>query len=234
MMSPRTPKPEASAGPQPPSAGREDRRASLIRAAYDLILRDGFEGLRTRGIAERAGINVATLHYYFPTKEALISGLAEYLAGQFIGIHAPPVAPHASPAITRLRQEFADAKFYRTERPDLLTVFQELTLRARRDAVIARIIAPLGTGWRGGLTRMMAQGRQEGVFRADIDASTAVEFLMAVISGLITPAIEPAAIDRIGLEFEQWLTAASGGKPADQPSPHRDSQTRGQSTRHRG
>lgn len=81
---------------------------------------------------------------------------------------------------------------------------------------------------------MMAQGREEGVFRADIDASTAVEFLMAVISGLINPAIEPAAIDRIGLEFEQWLTAVSDRKPVDQPSPHRGGQTRGQSTQRRG
>jgi len=221
----RVSKAETSIGSGPAGPGREDRRASLIRAAYDLIVRDGFEGLRTRGIAERAGINVATLHYYFPTKEALIGGLAEYLAAQFISIHAPPVAPHASTALTRLRQEFADAKFYRTDRPDLLTVFQELTLRARRDAAIARIIEPLGTGWRGGITRMIARGREEGVFRADIDASTAAELLMAIISGLINPAIEPHAIDRIALEFEHWLTTASDREPAKRPSPYPDSQT---------
>ena len=37
----------------------------------------GVEGLRTRDIAERVGINFATLHYHVPSKEALIEFLAD-------------------------------------------------------------------------------------------------------------------------------------------------------------
>jgi len=68
-----------------------DRRQNLVRAAFDCIAAGGFEGLRTRSVAKRAGVNIATLHYYFPTKEALIAGVAEYLASQFIALHAMPV-----------------------------------------------------------------------------------------------------------------------------------------------
>jgi AcrR family transcriptional regulator len=72
--------------------GGDERRESLVRAAFTCLAAYGFEGLRTRSAADRAGVNIATLHYYFPTKEALIGGVADYLASQFITLHAPPVA----------------------------------------------------------------------------------------------------------------------------------------------
>src|SRR6516162_5881165 len=95
----------------------DDRRDSLVRAAFACLAADGFEGLRTRSVADRAGVNIATLHYYFPTKEALIKGLAEYLASLFVSVHASPVASTGCAALDRLHQEFADARFYRLERP---------------------------------------------------------------------------------------------------------------------
>src|ERR671930_1437805 len=54
---------------------KADRREALVVAAYQRIAADGFEGLRTRDVAADAGVNIATLHYYFPTKEALIRGV---------------------------------------------------------------------------------------------------------------------------------------------------------------
>src|SRR5436309_2317915 len=51
---------------------KADRRRALIAAAYGRIATAGFEGLRTRDVAADVGVNIATLHYYFPTKEALI------------------------------------------------------------------------------------------------------------------------------------------------------------------
>src|SRR5262249_49402586 len=51
---------------------KADRRQALAAAAYRRIADGGFEGLRTRDVAADVGVNIATLHYYFPTKEALI------------------------------------------------------------------------------------------------------------------------------------------------------------------
>src|SRR2546421_11887604 len=61
-----------------------ERRRSLVLAAYDLIAEEGFEGLRTRDVAMRAGVNIATLHYYFASKEDLIDGGVDYLLDLFI------------------------------------------------------------------------------------------------------------------------------------------------------
>ena len=64
-------------------SGRQKRRQELVRAAFQLIAKNGFEGLRTRDVADLVGVNIATLHYYFPTKESLIRGVLEHAMGRF-------------------------------------------------------------------------------------------------------------------------------------------------------
>ena len=60
-----------------------DRRQALVAAAYRQIADVGFEGLRTREVAAAVGINVATLHYYFPSKEILIRDVLKHAMERF-------------------------------------------------------------------------------------------------------------------------------------------------------
>ncbi|MGE5224939.1 MAG: TetR/AcrR family transcriptional regulator [Omnitrophica WOR_2 bacterium] len=46
--------------------------AKIIQAAIDCIEEYGIQGVTTRGIAARAGVNSAAINYYFRSKEALI------------------------------------------------------------------------------------------------------------------------------------------------------------------
>jgi len=59
-----------------PSVKSNERRRAIVRAAYQTLAEKGFEGLRMREIAKRAGIDHSTLHYYFSGKEALIDGVS--------------------------------------------------------------------------------------------------------------------------------------------------------------
>src|SRR5882724_3741618 len=73
---------------------KEDRRQALVQAAFNLIAEHGFEGLRTREVAAEVGVNIATLHYYFPTKESLIQAVLDHAMGRF----RTTLAPHGSPS----------------------------------------------------------------------------------------------------------------------------------------
>jgi AcrR family transcriptional regulator len=190
----------------------DSRRLSLIRAAYEVIAEQGFEGLRTRTVAERVGVNIATLHYYFPTKEALIGGLAEYLSFQFENVHAPAVLPDRSAALNRLHQEFADARYYRLERPDMLTVIQELTLRAQRDPVTRSIVSPLMYQWRAGLEQMIENGIREGVFRPGLVPVVATAFVASTIWGAMNVGVGIEVMDGVFDEIERWLVLPSSEK----------------------
>ncbi|RUO95121.1 TetR/AcrR family transcriptional regulator [Corallococcus sp. AB018] len=45
---------------------------ALVQATADILVRDGYAKLTTNRIAERAGVNVASLYQFFPGKEALV------------------------------------------------------------------------------------------------------------------------------------------------------------------
>lgn len=63
------------------SKGGKETAAKLVAAAHDLLATDNFERFSMRNVAERAGVNLANLQYYFPRKEDLAQAL--YLdAGQ--------------------------------------------------------------------------------------------------------------------------------------------------------
>jgi len=47
-------------------------RDCILEAARTCLVREGYERITTRRIAEEAGVNIATLHYYFGNKEALL------------------------------------------------------------------------------------------------------------------------------------------------------------------
>src|SRR5258706_10252398 len=149
--------------------GGDERRDDLVRAAFACLAADGFEGMSARSVSDRAGANIATLRYSFPTKEALIGGVAAFIASRFITLHAPRKPSTGSPALDRLQQEFADARFYRARHPDLAAVLSELQLRGRRDAAIRKIIEPMFGHWRKGIEEWMTAGIAEGVFGRDLD-----------------------------------------------------------------
>ena len=211
----------------------DDRRDSLVRAAFACLAADGFEGLRTRSVADRAGVNIATLHYYFPTKEALIGSVADFLASRFIMLHAPPVPQTGSAALDRLHQEFADACFYRAEHPELAAVLFELQLRGRRDPLIRNIVEPLFGHWQFGMKQWIAAGVEEGVFRRDLDPDAAAAFLVAAIAGTGVLGTPREQLERIFAAVEAWLlvpakpTSATAGQAGHEVAHSRSNRTAG-------
>lgn len=55
---------------------REATRARIIRAVSDLVAHDHPAAISVPAVAERAGVGVATVYRYFPTKEALLDAAA--------------------------------------------------------------------------------------------------------------------------------------------------------------
>ena len=150
----------------------EDRRAAIARAAAELIVEKGVEGLRTRDIAERVGINIATLHYHVPTKEALIGLVAETMKNEFRVQSIVRPRAHLS-AVERLEHEFYDFEEMYTEQPEIITVMGELIERSRRDPVVKAAMAPLQNHWHRMVADIFTDGLREGSFRPGLDPEPA-------------------------------------------------------------
>jgi AcrR family transcriptional regulator len=177
-----------------------DRRRELVRIAYRQLAGKGFEGLRVREVASEAGINNATLHYYFPTKEALIQGVVEHLMEEFATPRAPWPDRHAVTPLAELRRELEDVRDRVRESPAMFIVLNELSVRALRDPALARILGYLENGWRSYLVSILQRGIRQGVFRPDLDlesTATAIMAQMRVIAyeGLVKQ--DEAQLDRL-------------------------------------
>lgn len=70
------------------SAAKKITTKEKIRlAAIDVFRRQGFDGARTRDIADTAGINIATLHYHYSSKDDLYDLVAGEAMQEFASIY---------------------------------------------------------------------------------------------------------------------------------------------------
>ncbi|MGC1870815.1 MAG: TetR/AcrR family transcriptional regulator [Acidobacteriaceae bacterium] len=185
-----------------------------MQIAFDLIASKGFEGLRFQEVAARAGINNATLYYYFPSKEALIQGVVDFLMD---GLRTPPaqVAQPAANALDELRQMFEGARSRIGEDPSFFVVITELALRAKRDPAIDRIGEQRDNFWECRIASILERGIREGIFRRDLDKDATATALMVQMKGIGHHAAmrerQPGEIDsivsEIAAQVEDWLTA---------------------------
>jgi len=198
------------AKPRPPAAQSEElgerRRRELLAAAYGLIAEKGLEGLRTRDIAARAGVNISTLHYYFGTKEALLEAVVQYLSEKFTEPLEGAAAAAADPSTLRHHFEQAGATFRKN--PELAIVLQELALRALRDAATRTAMRALFKYWNMQVEAVLDTGVRAGTLREDLDPHDAAYAVTSYIMGAMTQlGVNAKAFDFNGLsrQLEGWL-----------------------------
>jgi AcrR family transcriptional regulator len=56
---------------------QSNRKARIVEAASQLVVKRGLDDLSLTAIAQAAGISKGTLYYYYPTKESIIFDIAE-------------------------------------------------------------------------------------------------------------------------------------------------------------
>ncbi|MDK3019673.1 TetR/AcrR family transcriptional regulator [Pseudodonghicola flavimaris] len=157
------------------------RREMIAEAARRIIAEKGVEGLRTRDVAERAAINISTLHFHVKSKAALIALVAETSRDAFLALLPPDPDPAGDPR-AQLR---AEAQVYHDslrDRPDLSVCFARLALAAPDNPAVAAMIAEFTGQWADRFRQILAKGRDRGIFRADMDPLAAA----LMLSGALT------------------------------------------------
>jgi len=160
----------------------DGRRGELVLAAYRLIAKSGLEELRTRDIAAEVGINIATLHYHFGTKEELIAAVVEHMTSLYRTVR-PPLAEPATP-LEELRHLFKTQTYRRRVEPALDIVVQEMLLRARRDERVRAQLERLLATWNQHVEAILARGVRSGDFGADVDPKLAAAVVTSCCIGV--------------------------------------------------
>lgn len=182
-------------------ASQKDRRGALVRAAYHQLAEHGFEGLRTREVAAEAGVNIATLHYYFPTKEKLIEGVVEQAMERF----RTTLEPHGSPS-DQLRNHLRSVQRLVQDEPQLGIVMGELALRSARDPATARIMRETNEGWHRTVRALLRRAVREGNLQPDMDSDEAAAMIVATLRSLTLPVASGSTHTDLALrQLERWL-----------------------------
>ncbi|MGD9622558.1 MAG: TetR/AcrR family transcriptional regulator [Mycolicibacterium sp.] len=77
----------------------ERRRCALVSAAADLLCEGGFDAVRHRAVARRAGLPLASTTYYFSSLEDLVSKAVEH-----VGTRESEELQHRVAALSRRRR----------------------------------------------------------------------------------------------------------------------------------
>ena len=179
----------------------ESRKDALVAAAFQVIATRGFEGLRTREVAASVGVNIATLHYYFPRKEDLIRGVVAHAMGRFRG-----TLGGAGSAEAQLRAHFLGLRRLARDEPELFAVMAELTMRAARDASLRKIVGGTDDAWREMLGTLLRRAQEDGAVPADVDPNGMTAVIVAALKGtFMLPAVEPEIVERTIRQIESLV-----------------------------
>jgi AcrR family transcriptional regulator len=138
-------------------------REAILNAACEVIAEIGFENIRMRIVAERAGVSTAALHYHFDTRENLFAAALHYSFGS-TGADVYEAQGGSDTATDRLAR-IINASLPVT--PSLRrewAMWQELWARAGRDPESRSLAVDLYRGHTTWIEETLAQGVASGEF----------------------------------------------------------------------
>src|SRR5919197_1795588 len=174
------------------------RRHELVLAASRRIAAGGLEGLRTRDVAAEVGVNVATLHYYFPSKESLIQAVVARALERF----GTTLSAAESPA-EQLRDHLVALRGLLHDEPELFAVLCELALRTPRDPAIAAMLSQTEDPWHEHVGGLLRRAERDGDLIAGVAPEEAAVVVIAAIKGLSMPNVDARRTEPIDQTFRQ-------------------------------
>jgi len=188
-------------------ASEEERREQIMRAAYDVALREGIDGTTLRAVAAEAALSHGLVIFYFKQKDQLIAALLDRVLATTAMLHVSedvallPRVPDRLGAV--LRQELA--RLARDPR-DLRLFFEYWALGAR-DAAAQRKIGAALERYRAAF---QALAEEMPATAAANGAGVTSAALAAVAVSLITGCAVQAMSDPDHFDTAAYLAAAQG------------------------
>src|SRR5262245_27001565 len=188
---------------------QSDRRAEILAAAQRCFVRSGFHGASMQDICAEAGMSPGNLYRYFPSKEALIAGIAERDRAE-VGAHF--ARADLAQGLFNVLEGMAQHYFakYPMERVLLCT---EVMAESRRNREIARISAAFDADIRKWLDDMLRAAAARGDIPGDVDFERVITMLMIIADGLwwrraVEPEFDPAAMVPIFMDIVRHMLRA--------------------------
>jgi AcrR family transcriptional regulator len=157
-----------------------DRRGEILQAAKRCFSRSGFHSTSMQEICAEAQMSPGGLYRYFPSKEAIISGIAEQdradVAEKFQAIVEAPDFFQALALAAR--------HYIVDESDEEVCLHAEIKAESRRNPEIAKIYAGVEQEVKAGMLNVLRSAVARGDIPPAVDLEISATMLMALVDGL--------------------------------------------------
>lgn len=194
----------------------EERRAEVLAAAVDCIAESGWENVRLRDVAARAGVSIGLLQHYFDNREQLVAKAFEK-ASQDI-LQGAPTTHGLDPwaRIVGLVEHLSGRDDLRAQ----CLLWVEFAAAASRHDEIRQAFGAIYDEWEARLRGAVHEGIKRDQLAPVISVDDAVEAILEQIDGCILAIA--SGLDRIDGARMRELTLLSAaallGRSPAQPS----------------
>jgi AcrR family transcriptional regulator len=159
---------------------QSDRRAEILAAAERCFVKSGFHQASMQEICIEAGMSPGNLYRYFPSKEAIIAGIAERNRAEAAESFA--VVGQAPDFFTGLA---AVARHHLVESTaEEVALCAEIMAESRRNPEVHRVFQDIEKDIKTRLVGMLRHAAEQGEISRDLDFEGAAVVLMAIGDGI--------------------------------------------------
>ncbi|MFG1805607.1 TetR/AcrR family transcriptional regulator [Streptomyces sp. NPDC049040] len=164
---------------------REARRRQILDAAWVCFARNGFHRTSMPDVFAEAGLSAGAVYRYFPSKEALITAIAEVSTRQLIDIldahlASTDLAPPED-LLPAIMEDLTTLAAGTTPAPMAVQVWSEMA----RDHKLAGAVADMLGDIHERMTELCRRYQATGAYDPDLDPGDTARVLIALLQGWI-------------------------------------------------
>jgi AcrR family transcriptional regulator len=161
---------------------REQRRSQILKAAFEIFSKKGYNATKVSEVAARAGVSQGTIYWYFDSKEdlltqSLISFFEEMSQGMIESLDQFPTATEKLRSLADTLENFIRSA------EGLFIIFLEFWASSSQREEVGKIWSDILVQYKDFLSNIIQEGIQNGEFRP-VDAEGLVWAVMAAYDGL--------------------------------------------------
>lgn len=169
--------------PRPASLPAEERRAATVEAMVQLAARQNPAEITTSAIAKQMGLTQGALFKHFPTKDALIESVMDWVASRLIE-RIERAAQSAPTSIAALEAMFLAHVGFVVEHPGVPRILFGELQRAEMTAA-KRLAQHLLKRYGERLGHLIDEGKRRGELSPDVATEAAATLFIGTLQGLV-------------------------------------------------
>ncbi|MDF2925655.1 MAG: transcriptional regulator [Paenibacillaceae bacterium] len=173
----------------------DEKRRLILHAAFQALAELGYDAVTLQIIADYAKVSKGVVHYYYNSKDAVLTELLLWLTGRIYEKECAAVQEQST-AGGKLAA-YLDSVFVAPEKNrSFYRVYLDFLAKATRNPAYREINQRFYGNCRSISTEIVLQGQREGVFHAGLDIDGTAAAIRAIIDGCL---IQWLMTDRDGL-----------------------------------